>query len=128
MCHSSDMQQSVVACLIGKSIIESGSNANGNWRKWADGTIEQWGVKQASYLCDEAAGSGYSSDSIKIVFPLKFSLNFEVNANLLKTTAAADFIAIEGNDDTSGFSIRVVALYKQNQSRSGYFHWHAIGK
>ena len=114
--------------LIGKSIIESGSNANGNWRKWSDGTIEQWGVKQANYLCDDVAGSGYFSTGIRIVFPVKFSSNFEVNANLLKSSASADFIILEGNNDLSGFSIYVAALYKQAQARSGYFHWRAIGK
>ena len=117
-----------VSYLIGESAIESGSNANGNWRKWADGTIEQWGVKQADYLCDDAAGSGYLSTGIRIVFPVKFSSNFEVNANLLKSSASADFIILEGDNDVSGFSIYVAALYKQNQARSGYFHWHAIGK
>lgn len=114
--------------LIGKSIIESGSNANGNWRKWADGTIEQWGVKQANYLCDEAAGSGYFSTGIRVDFPVKFGSNFEVNANILKASASADFITLEGSNDTSGFSIYVATFYKQNQARTGHFHWRAIGK
>ena len=114
--------------LNGKSIIESGSNANGNWRKWADGTIEQWGVKQANYLCDEAAGSGYFSTGIRVDFPVKFVSNFEVNANILKASASADFITLEGSNDTSGFSIYVAAFYKQNQVRTGHFHWRAIGK
>lgn len=26
------------------TVIESGSNANGRYRKWSDGLIEQWGV------------------------------------------------------------------------------------
>lgn len=120
--------EETVKALNDKSIIESGSNANGNWRKWADGTIEQWGVKQANYLCDDVAGSGYFSTRIRIVFPVKFSFNFEVNANLLKSSASADFIILEGNNDVSGFSIYVAALYKQTQARSGYFHWRAIGK
>ena len=29
---------------IAAYIIESGSNPNGNYRKWSDGTIEQWGI------------------------------------------------------------------------------------
>lgn len=128
MLHPAEIQQSVASQLIGKSIIESGSNANGNWRKWADGTIEQWGVKQANYLCDEAAGSGYFSTGIRVDFPVKFGSNFEVNANILKASASADFITLEGSNDTSGFSIYVATFYKQNQARTGHFHWRAIGK
>ena len=128
MWQSLELQRSVVSQLIGKSIIESGSNANGNWRKWADGTIEQWGVKQANYLCDEAAGSGYFSTGIRVDFPVKFVSNFEVNADILKASASADFITLEGSNDTSGFSIYVAAFYKQNQVRTGHFHWRAIGK
>ena len=74
------------------------------------------------------AGSGYFSTGIRIVFPVKFSSNYEVNVNLLKSSASADFPTLEGSNDTSGFSIYVAALYKQTQARSGYFHWHAIGK
>lgn len=117
-----------VSELNGKSIVESGSNTNGNWRKWGDGTIEQWGIKESEYLCDEAAGSGYFSDGIRIDFPVEYTGEFEVNANLLRSTADASFIQLQGSNDTSGFSVYVTALFKHNQKRNGFFHWRAIGK
>lgn len=40
-------QQKMIESLNGKSIIESGKNDNGYYRKYADGTLEMWGTSNA---------------------------------------------------------------------------------
>lgn len=40
-------QQKMIESLNGKSIIESGKNNNGYYRKYADGTLEMWGTSNA---------------------------------------------------------------------------------
>lgn len=40
-------QQKMIELLNGKSIIESGKNDNGHYRKYADGTLEMWGTSNA---------------------------------------------------------------------------------
>lgn len=40
-------QQKMIELLNGKSIIESGKNDNGYYRKYADGTLEMWGTSNA---------------------------------------------------------------------------------
>lgn len=40
-------QQKMIELLNGKSIIESGKNNNGYYRKYADGTLEMWGTSNA---------------------------------------------------------------------------------
>lgn len=40
-------QQKMIESLNGKSIIESGKNNNGYYRKYADGTMEMWGASNA---------------------------------------------------------------------------------
>lgn len=40
-------QQKMIELLNGKSIIESGKNDNGYYRKYADGTLEMWGASNA---------------------------------------------------------------------------------
>lgn len=108
------------------NIIESGSNENGHWRKYGDGTIEQWGVKAATYRCNNAGGSGYSSGEIRIDFPIVFDGDYEANVNLFRSTAEMSFVCTEGSGDGSGFSFIVASLFNQNADRNGYFHWHAI--
>lgn len=58
--------------LISKSIVESDSNDNGHYRKYADGTLEMWGRFSISRTSiDNPSGTNYVSDSY--TFPLPYT-------------------------------------------------------
>ena len=58
--------------LIGKSIIETGNNAQGFWRKWADGTLEIWGEIQISDAdVSVAHGAIYRSAGYTFSLPIE---------------------------------------------------------
>lgn len=53
-------------------VTEEGSNSNGKYRKWSDGTLEMWGDFDRSAAITEKAGNLYSSPSpISVTFPLQ---------------------------------------------------------
>lgn len=54
-------------------IVESGSNANGNWTKFADGTMICTRTMGNVLIRKVAVGSGWRSDSIDWTFPIPFS-------------------------------------------------------
>ena len=114
--------------LNSNNIIESGSNANGFWRKYGDGTIEQWGVKEAAYRCSTQGGSGYVSGEIPFTFPIPFTGSYCVNVDIVSSSAAMVFPCIEGSGSLTRFSVIVAALFSMSSNRNGYFHWRAIGR
>ena len=111
---------------LNNNIIESGSNENGRWRKYGDGTIEQWGVFRGTYVCDTAGGSGYVSEEMPVLFPIDFNGEFSVVVTLVRTALDLSFPIVKAGSASTGFSVAVGALYKQNASRNGYFQWRAI--
>lgn len=54
-------------------IVESGSNANGSWTKFADGTMICTRTMGNVLIKKVAVGSGWRSDSIDWTFPVPFS-------------------------------------------------------
>ena len=111
--------------LNSNNIIESGSNANGNWRKYGDGTVEQWGTFQADYMCSSAAGNGFISGEIPLTFPVEFPTDFTLIVSLVRTSAEISFPIIEAGSSKTGASVYVGCLYKQGTPHSGYFNWNA---
>ena len=68
-------------------IVEEGSNSNGKYRKWSDGTLEMWGDFDRSAAITEKAGSLYASSPLSITYPLQ-SLT-RPNINLTVTAGGA---------------------------------------
>lgn len=122
-------------------IVESGSNDNGSWVKYADGTMKQWG--SASFIGAETGNTG----SYKVItFPQvfannKISVNYtplyvgSVSANLNLFTVLTGTIKYgEGSRFTGDTVYRrlsyttdtteLAELYATNLP----FNWEAIGK
>lgn len=56
---------------LGKNyIVEEGSNSNGKYRKWSDGTLEMWNSGNATCAIGKAAGSIYMSSEFTFTFPI----------------------------------------------------------
>ena len=65
-------QQKMIELLNGKSIIDSGSNDNGYYRKYADGTLEMWGTSE------EIGSDGYATVELPQPF---FDTYYRIYAN-----------------------------------------------
>lgn len=76
-------------------IIESGSNTNGNWIKFIDGTLLQYGIFTTDqYKFTVAYGSVYwSGSSVIINFPINFL------TDTFPTVNASSFIPGGGLED-----------------------------
>jgi len=73
--------------VIDNSIIETGSNANGYYRKWADGTLECWGTKDlGTFDSNTPWGSLYVTPIFVLVYPATFTFIDDVNVSPKITT------------------------------------------
>jgi hypothetical protein len=56
-------------------VLETGSNANGFWRKWSDGMLECWGTKSLGNVNVNTAQGGvyYGSTPYNITWPAVFT-------------------------------------------------------
>ena len=81
-------------------IVESGSNARGDWTKFADGTMIQYSSKITTPAPNIQVGSIWRSESLKIDFPLNFSG--------LKTPAVSINVDSDAGYAWSGLGTRAV--------------------
>jgi hypothetical protein len=80
---------------------ETGSNANGTWRKWADGTLECWGTKTFTSVAVTTLWSAgiYISPLESVTWPISFAVIESANINVLAQTptqfvpALIDFVS-----------------------------------
>ena len=83
---------------------------------------------KGTYVCDTAGGSGYVSEEMPVLFPTGFNGSFSVVVSLARTELDLSFPIVKAGSDSTGFSVAVGSLYKQNSSRNGYFQWRAISQ
>jgi hypothetical protein len=95
-------------------IVESGSNANGAYVKYADGTMLCWGTVTTSIACATAlsSGGGYRSNAFTFPFPQTFhAAPTVVGTNL----SPNDAMAVTVNSYSSG-----------NPLTTGYVQWRTV--
>ena len=69
----SDSQTDVYSCDYVNHIVESGSNENGSWTKWSDGTMICDIIREYSFTATAAWGAVYESGYINLgALPQKF--------------------------------------------------------
>lgn len=69
-------------------IVEEGSNANGKYRKWSDGTLEMWFNSPFTCAIGTKAGSIYTSGQ----FTLNFPVASKTKCNIVLTIGAGGAI------------------------------------
>ena len=96
------------------SIVESGTNANGSYIKYANGTMICYGLHAANYTIDIAYGNVFRGDSKTITLPNEFiDTNYRVYfnghapvnsaySNDTKTTTTCGFFPISYTSRTGG--------------------------
>ena len=119
--------------LVGaiNSIVESGSNDNGKWTKFADGTIIQWGkyTIQVSEITWTALTTGlFYSNSFSHKLPVKILENSSAN-NVSSRSANFDWAVrnATANDGTGTFlSFNLVSA--TNAARNININWFVVSR
>ena len=95
-------------------IVEEGSNSNGKYRKWSDGTLEMWFNSPFTCAIGTKAGSIYTSGQ----FTLNFPVASKTKCNIVLTIGAGDAIwgKVYGsaNDYKSSFSYHLLSAVTWN--------------
>lgn len=121
--------------LVGaiNSIVESGSNSNGSWTKYADGTIEEWGAYSinSSDVTWTALGNLFYSNSFSHYLPAKLININNVNTsnNVSSRSANYDWVcrnAVGENETNTFLSFNLLSV--TNNSRNITIYWNVKGK
>lgn len=112
----------IVGAIVDGAIIERGSNANGEYIRWADGTQVCWLKQiQQGIAVNQAVGSMYRSETIQWTFPAQFATTM----NYLSFHSASALGLITYTNVTN-YTLGV--LYWHAQTTADTLLWLAIGK
>ena len=113
------------------NVVDSGSNANGSWIKFVDGTMIQYGEATKTIATTSALTSGgYRSTGFNFDFPIDF---YDVPSSVVATDTG-------DNLDTNGVLVTSISTTKSkfqavwwsvssnSTSRSASLSWQAIGR
>lgn len=92
-------------------IIEYGSNDKGHFRKWADGTLEMWGVKSQTFKFSSGNNFGaglYYSNIYGVTLPLTSLTKCAIVINITSSSVLQLFKSSSYNDNDS-FGVGVIS-------------------
>lgn len=112
------------------NIIESGSNSNGSWVKYSDGTLIQYGllVKNLTITNKLSSSDWYYDDGYVVKFPINFAdINYVVDVK----SAVANFITMNVYSITD-YATNLCKFNLSNKISTTVenhsFRWFAIGR
>lgn len=111
-------------------IIESGSNDNGSWIKFGDGTLIQYGSikKNVSITTASSSGKYYYQDDINIILPTSFvDGNYFSNVISVSNQNGSQNVYSVRNKKQSKFDFCLSSLISFS-SNDNTFWWIAIGR
>lgn len=111
-------------------IIESGSNDNGSWIKFGDGTLIQYGSikKNVSITTASSSGKYYYQDDINIILPTSFvDGNYFSNVISVSNQNGSQNVYSVRNKTQSKFDFCLSSLISYS-SNDNTFWWFAIGR
>lgn len=106
------------------ALMDTGSNANGRYIKYADGTLVCWFYTSTQYALTTSYGSQYISGNITLAFPVGFVGTPMVVPSAI-TTPQVVWAAIEGSASTAAMAMRLIGVVNGATSYAGYI---AIGR
>lgn len=109
-------------------VVESGSNTNGSYIKYADGTMICWGYFGQTFT-EGQWGSLWEYSLVSTVnFPAEFVGNISINANLVQGQDGGTGAISKINYNNSGIFAMNVIRPTQYSSKLFYVSYIAIGK
>ena len=114
----------IVGALTSGHIIESGSNANGNYARFADGTQVCWGSYPHSFNTTDTI------QSVQITFPAAFVSSEIAGAAYHKSAPGLAMINTNFNTTATILTLNFVSMNDAppTTTDSKPIHWFAIGK
>jgi hypothetical protein len=112
------------------AIIEFGSNSNGKFTKYADGTLICWYYGSTGYAINSASGTGvFNSALVALTFPFPFSSNSVVPVVIPAAISPAGYYSWAALDPSSAnVTTCNLRLVSPSSSATGYFSYIAIGR
>lgn len=105
---------------------EYGSNANGSYKKFGDGTLEMWGVVDVSIAIANNNAAPYYSNPLSIAFPITSTIACSCTAEI--SSAGAVWLSfVNSVDFTSNITYRLFGAVVYNQL-NGKVQWTAKGR
>lgn len=111
-------------------IVEGGSNDNGRWIKYSDGTMIQYGSikKNVSITTLSNTGKYYYQDDINIILPINFiDSNYYSNVIAVNNQNGSQNVYSVRNKTQSKFDFCLSSLISYS-SNDNTFWWFAIGR
>lgn len=112
------------------SIIESGSNANGNWIKYSDGTLIQWGGYDTGHTIFTTSYGNiyYDNSNHTITFPQSFVGDRPSVSLTPFFQGGMGGANMRGLPSASSVSCYVYSVISYTYSSNVIIYWTAIGK
>lgn len=115
------------SCNYINNIIESGSNANGNYVKYADGTMVCYGTKSGTGTLADYWTTFKKIEGITTTFPVAFVSTPSITISSI--SAQSNNIFSVGIDASSSSSFNALILKPSGSSNQNYaFGWIAVGR
>lgn len=128
----SNLTTPTTSSIVGaiNSVVSSGNNTNGNYVKYADGTMICYGGKSGDATWSDYWGfCKRSPDNVNNAIALTFPQTFTSTPTVQLTGAQDGSIIAVSVVATSTTTLKVVAFKPSNNSTTNYkFTWLAIGK
>lgn len=90
-------------------IVDSGSNSNGSYVKYADGTMECWGISPNAQTANTAGGSVFHSIAVGFTFAVAFVNIPSIVISAITSGGYYCWAATDGQAQTYGFAARVIS-------------------
>jgi hypothetical protein len=109
----------------GAGIVESGSNSNGSWIKFDDGTMIEWFMSAATLTTANANGNIFYVNSASLTFPAAFIANPNVSMISGVVTVGVPWAGGAIALSATAVTLRLCGAAANN---AGYYGYIAIGK
>lgn len=106
-------------------VVDSGSNSNGSYVKYADGTMECWGISPNAVNINSAGGNVFHSATIGFNFAVAFSNVPSIVVSTITSSGYYSWAAFEGGASPSSFGCRAVS---PSNTASAYLCYIARGR
>ena len=103
------------------AVVETGSNANGRYTKWADGTMICEFSSASTFTTSNAFGPIYQSGAAAYTFPVAFVGTIPtVVPVVFDSTGALCWAAISGAPSLTGVSLAALSVINTATTKPGY--------
>lgn len=102
------------------AIVETGSNANGSWTKWADGTMICEFISASTVTTNLAYASLFQSSSVNYTLPVPFVGSYTVAPTCIVSVNALCWAAVNGTPTSTVVALCAISVINSATTRLGF--------